>query len=66
LTPCWKPAICTNKPSNVRNSEVFPLAEIILVETYNGNYTKSEKQIEFVTLFAIVCSNGQCIDQHLY
>lgn len=48
------------------NSDKFPWANIVLIETYDGNYTLSDKEIEFVTLLAIVCLKGEDIDQQIY
>lgn len=48
------------------NSSKFPWVEIVLVETNDGNFTASERENEFVTLVAIVCSKGQNINQHIY
>jgi hypothetical protein len=48
------------------NSDKFPWVEIILVETYDGNFAASEKENQFVTLVAILCSKGQGIDQQIY
>jgi hypothetical protein len=48
------------------NSDQFPWVDILLVETYNGNFAVSEKENQFVTLVAIVCSKGQNIDQQIY
>ncbi|MGV3632219.1 MAG: hypothetical protein ACO1O6_13505 [Bacteroidota bacterium] len=48
------------------NSDSFPWVEIILVETYDGSFSSSEKENQYVTLVAIVCSKGQNIDQQKY
>lgn len=48
------------------NSESFPWVEIILVETYNGNYSTSSRKNKFTTLIAIVCSKGEGVDQQIY
>jgi len=48
------------------NSDKFPWVDILLVETYNGNFTSSEKENQFVTLIAIVCSKGENINQYTY
>ncbi|MDR6968181.1 hypothetical protein J2X31_002196 [Flavobacterium arsenatis] len=48
------------------NSKDFPWVDIILVETYDGNFTTSDKENQFVTLVAIVCSKRQDIDQQIY
>ena len=55
----------TNQQS-FTNTDKFPWAEISLVETYDGNFSSSEKENQFVTLLAIVCSKGQNIDQQIY
>jgi|GEM_PF-1039722 len=49
--------------SNVEN---FPWVDIVLVETKDGNFAASDKEIQFVTLIAIVCSKEQHIDQNVY
>lgn len=49
-----------------RNSKDFPWVEILLIETYDGNYTSSEKENDFVTLIAIVSSKEQVNDQIKY
>jgi hypothetical protein len=49
-----------------RNSEDFPWVEILLIETYDGNYSTSEKENEFVTLIAIVTSKEQVNNQEKY
>lgn len=38
------------------NVEDFPWLEMILVETYDGNYHSSHYENQFVTLIDIVCS----------
>ena len=48
------------------NADKFPWVDIVLVETYDGNYSSSDKENQFVTLVAIVCSKGQHIDQQVY
>lgn len=48
------------------NSDNFPWVDIILAETYDGNFAASDKENQFVTLIAIVCSKGQEIDQQIY
>lgn len=48
------------------NTDIFPWVDILLVETYDGNYSSSDKENEFVTLVAIVCSKGKNIDQQIY
>jgi len=48
------------------NTDSFPWVDIVLVETYDGNYASSDKENQFVTLVAIVCLKGQNIDQQLY
>ncbi len=48
------------------NADKFPWVEIVLVETYDGNFASSEKENQFVTLLTIVCSKGQNIDQQKY
>ena len=48
------------------NTNKFPWVDIILVETYDGNFASSEIENQFVTLIAIVCSKGQNIDQKIY
>jgi hypothetical protein len=49
-----------------RNIEDFPWVEILLVETYDGNYTSSEKENDFVTLIAIVALKEPVNDQIKY
>jgi hypothetical protein len=48
------------------NSDEFPWVDIVLVETYDGNFAASDKENQFVTLVAIVCSKRQDIDQQIY
>jgi hypothetical protein len=48
------------------NKDKFPWVDIVLVETYDGNFASSDKENQFVTLVAIVCSKGQNIDQQIY
>ena len=48
------------------NSGNFPWVDIIIVETYDGNFAASDKENQFVTLVAIVCSKKQEIDQQIY
>jgi len=48
------------------NSKEFPWVDIVLVETYDGNFATSDKENQFVTLVAIVCSKRQDIDQQMY
>jgi hypothetical protein len=48
------------------NSDKFHWVDIVLAETSDGNYALSDKEIEFVTLIAIVCLKGQNIDQQVY
>ena len=48
------------------NSKEFPWVDIVLVETYDGNFAASDKENQFVTLVAIVCSKRQDIDQQIY
>ncbi|MCU0431089.1 MAG: hypothetical protein MUF42_14080 [Cytophagaceae bacterium] len=48
------------------NSDKFPWVDIVLVETYDGNFAASDKENQFVTLVAIVCLKGQDIDQQVY
>ena len=36
------------------------------VETYDGNFSASDKENQFVTLIAIVCSKGKNVDQQIY
>jgi hypothetical protein len=48
------------------NSDKFPWVDIVLVETYDGNYALSDKEIEFVTLLALVCLKGENINQQIY
>jgi hypothetical protein len=48
------------------NADKFPWVDIVLVETYVGNYSSSDKENQFVTLVAIVCSKGLHIDQQVY
>ena len=48
------------------NTDKFPWVDIVLVETYDGNYSSSDKENQFVTLVAIVCSKGQNINQQKY
>ena len=47
------------------NSDEFPWVDIVLAETYDGNFVASEKELQFVTLVAIVCSKGQDVNQQL-
>jgi|SRR6478735_6936432 len=49
-----------------KNSDEFPWVDIILVETYDGNFAGSKEENQFVTLVAIVCSKGQNVDQQVY
>lgn len=48
------------------NTNKFPWVDIMLVETYDGNFASSDKENQFVTLVAIVCSKGPNIDQQIY
>ena len=48
------------------NSKEFPWIDIVLVETYDGNFAASDKENQFVTLVAIVCSKREDIDQQIY
>ena len=48
------------------SADKFPWVDIVLVETYDGNYSSSDKENQFVTLVAIVCSKGQHIEQQVY
>lgn len=48
------------------NSETFPWVDIVLVETYDGNFAASKKENQFVTLIAIVCAKGQDVNQQVY
>ncbi len=46
------------------NTDDFPWTNIILADTVNGNYASSNKNLQFVTLIAIVCSKEE--DQQIY
>ena len=48
------------------NVDNYPWVDIVLVETKDGNFATSDKEIQFVTLIAIVCSKGKNIDQSIY
>ena len=48
------------------NTDNFPWVDIVLVETYDGNYASSDTENQFGTLVAIVCSKGQNVDQQIY
>lgn len=48
------------------NTDLFPWVDIILVETYNGNFSASKRENKFVTLIAIVCLKGLDINQQIY
>lgn len=48
------------------NSDEFPWVDIVLVETYDGNFAASEKENQFVTLVAIVCSKREDLNQQVY
>lgn len=48
------------------NADNFPWVDIVLAETKDGNFATSDKEIEFVTLVAIVCSKEQHINQSIY
>lgn len=48
------------------NTDRFPWVDVSLVETYDGNYSSSDNEIQYVTLIAIVCSKGPDIDQQVY
>ncbi len=48
------------------NFKEFPWVDIVLVETYDGNFATSDKENQFVTLVANVCSKRQDIDQKIY
>jgi hypothetical protein len=48
------------------NTDIFPWVEIVLAETYDGNFASSDKENQFVTLVTIVCSKGQNINQQIY
>ncbi len=49
-----------------RNSNNFPWVDIILVETYDGNYAASDIENQFVNLVAIVSSKNPDLDQQIY
>ncbi len=48
------------------NSDKFPWVDIVLVETNDGSFASSDKENQFVTLIAIVCSKEQTINQQAY
>ena len=48
------------------NSSEFPWVDIVVIETYDGNFMASEKINEYATLIAIVCSKGEELDQSVY
>lgn len=48
------------------NAPNYPWVDIVLVETKDGNFVTGDKEVQFVTLIAIVCSKGQNIDQSIY
>jgi hypothetical protein len=48
------------------NSDKFPWVDITLIETYDGNFSSSDKENQFVTLITIVCSKRKNIDQQIY
>jgi hypothetical protein len=48
------------------NEDNFPWVDIIIVETYDGSFSASEYENQFVTLIAIVCSKTEDIDQQIY
>jgi hypothetical protein len=48
------------------NSENFMWVDILLVETYDGNFASYDTENQFVTLIAIVCSKGKDTDQQIY
>lgn len=48
------------------NTDNFPWVEIVLSDTVDGSFATSEKELNVVTLIAIVCSKGQNIDQSVY
>jgi hypothetical protein len=49
-----------------RNTGEFPWVDIVLVETYDGNFASLDEENQFVTLLAIVCSKGKDISQQVY
>lgn len=48
------------------NADTFPWLEIVLVETYDGNFASSEDENQYVTLIAVVCLKGKNVDQMVY
>lgn len=48
------------------NSDKFPWVDMLLVETYDGNFSSSENENQFVSLITIVCSKGENINQQVY
>lgn len=55
-----------NKHQTFTNTDKFPWVEIMLYETYDGNFTSSHKENQYVTLVAIVCSKGQKENNPIY
>ena len=48
------------------NSDEFPWVNLVLVETYDGNFFSSDEENKFITLIAIVCPKTQDLDQRIY
>ena len=48
------------------NANHFPWVDITLAETQDGNFSTSDKEINLVSLIAIVCSKGEDSDQSIY
>ena len=48
------------------NSENFPWLELNIVKAKDGNFSTSEKELEFVNLITIVCSKDIELNQSIY
>jgi hypothetical protein len=61
-TDCFK----QKNHQSFSNANNFPWVDLVLADTNDGNFATSNKEIQFVTLIAIVCSKGQDTDQAIY
>jgi len=49
-----------------KNSENFPWLDIIITMTEEGNFSSTEKSLNYINLIAIVCAKRDDIDQSVY
>ena len=54
------------KNNELKNASHFPWINVVLVNSNNGNFSYSEKELPTINLIAIVCAKGQEIDQAIY